>query len=177
MRYDAKATANRNPHASRMRKRHGPSITVGVSGVSGNVRGGGWMRGRKPDEKLKREPRNIRNRLRRQHEKADADLEMLYEAGYKRPEDWDLEELARGRPRNKKGDFGGRPPSWITPHVQAEIRRRFKDKAFQEMGLVLGPAIELLHRLITDPLEDPKLRLEAAKFVINHVLGNPKTRV
>lgn len=150
-----------------------------------------------PDEKPRRQylttKRQIRNRLRRavnksgfSEEKLNTEVELYMEHVAKKPiERWDLEELARGKPRNKSGGFQGRTPEWITPIIQKEIKRRLHTDTMGLMAKYLPQAIEAVGQIITSeevdfngkPIVDAKTRLAAATFVIEHFIGKPVSGV
>jgi hypothetical protein len=142
------------------------------------------MQGRPNDEsKLSRNPTQIRRRLRRRHSKFAADLDMYLEDVYQKPiEEWDLQELARGRPRSKDGTFKGRTPAWLSPAVTKEAKRRLLEHTFGELAGHVDQAVKAIGDLITSdevddngkPLVDARTRLEAAKFVIENLIGKPK---
>ena len=137
-------------------------------------------RGRPRDDKISREPRQIRNRLRRGSANITADIEMLYSKGL---EDWDWEELARGMPRNKLGTFSGKAPKWITPMVQIEAKRRLLSQVHGEMAVYLSDAIKTVVSLMGStklddngrPIVDAKTKLAAATFIIEHLIGKPQS--
>lgn len=145
--------------------------------------------GRPKDEsKLSTEPRQVRNRLRRAAKserlpKQDAQIKRDIEILYQKPvHDWDLEELARGRPRNSLGHFGGKAPAWITVAVQQEARKRLLDETFGKMANQIDLAIKTVVNLMlsteTDdkgkPVVDARTKLAAAMFVLEHFIGKPK---
>lgn len=125
-----------------------------------------------------REKKQIRARIRRRQKVTKAEFETLY----KPIEDWDPEELARGRPRNKDGNFKGRAPQWMTRQMHEAIMGRFKEVVQAEMRAHTVPALALVHKVLTDDTVDPKGRpmvaagtkLDAAKFLIEHMVGKPK---
>lgn len=143
--------------------------------------------GRANDEsKLSTKPKQIRNRLRRHGKKFDRDLELYFEHGYGKPiEEWDLEELSRGRPRNKGGTFGGSTPTWINPIVAREAKRRLLEHCLGSMAghadLAIKTISDLLKSRAVDdngkPIVDARTKLEAAKFIIENVVGKPKNRL
>jgi len=145
-----------------------------------------YVGGRPKDEsKLSTDPKQVRIRLRRAHRnpKRDGriarDMEMLYQ---KPIEEWDFEELAHGRPRAADGSFRGKPPSWVTPYVHKEAKRRLLDETIGQMAGHIGKAVKLIGELIESqeiddngkPIVDAKTKLAAATFVIEHFLGKPK---
>lgn len=140
---------------------------------------------------LSQKPSQIRNRLRRAAKRAkktgdDTDLryelERYAEVGRIRPvEEWDLEELAHGRPRGPSGKFAGPIPSWITPDVTREAKKRLYNHAFGELGsnvdLAIKTIINLINSTDTDekgkPIVDARTKLDAAKWIVEHVIGKP----
>lgn len=143
--------------------------------------------GRPKDEsKLSTDPRQVRIRLRRaakgnqkRDDRIGRDIAILYQ---KSIEDWDVEELARGRPRTANGDFRGKMPSWITPTVTAEAKRRLLDETFGNMAGHVDLAIKTVVKIMKDesiddkgkPVTDARVKLAAATFVIEHIIGKPK---
>lgn len=139
----------------------------------------------KNKDKLSKEPKQIRNRLRRKHDHFAEDLDMYLEAIGKPMHKWDMEELARGRIRDRNGGFQGRTPAWITPAVQREAKRRLMDHAFGKLAGHIDQAIIVLGNLLTStelddfgrPIVDARTKLAAATFILEHVLGKPKAVV
>jgi hypothetical protein len=134
------------------------------------------MNGRKADEKLSRDPAQIRRRLRRKHAKFDTDFQMYVESGAIKPlDEWDLEELAHGYPRNKNGRFSGVVPKWAYGPVRAECRKRLKTKALDMVAEQLNHAIRVLVDLLDD--EDSRIRLQAATLIMEYCVGKPTAKV
>lgn len=90
--------------------------------------------------------------------------------------EWDLEELARGRPRDKDGHFRGRTPTWITPALRSEAARRLKVEAMSYLSGHVDDAIKVLVDLMKNS-PDEKIQMDAAKFVIEHVIGKATAKV
>lgn len=135
---------------------------------------------------LSQDPKQIRNRLRRKADRYSADLELYIDKAYGKPmSEWDLEELARGRPRAKNGTFAGLTPKWITPAIQKEAKRRLLDHTYGNLAghvdLAVQTMVQLLKSTKTDfngkPIVDARTKLEAAKFIVEHVIGKPKALV
>lgn len=163
---------------------------VPFSSVMENAMPGGYVGSRPKDEsKLSQEPRQIRNRIRRNAKKnairdgrIERDIEMLY----KKPiAEWDLEELARGRPRTPAGNFQGGVPKWITPVILAEAKKRLLTETFGQMAAHVDLAIRTVVKVMNDeevddkgkPTTDSRTKLTAAMFVIEHITGKPKAIV
>jgi hypothetical protein len=142
-----------------------------------------YVGGRAKDEtRLSTDPAQIRRRLRRSigkpHHKQD--LQLLVQAGGMKPiEEWDLEELARGMPKNKRGKFSGKPPTWITPDIMREAKKRLLAHTNALIGEQVDQAMAVIVDLMTDdsvddkgrPCVDARTKLDAAKFIIEHVKG------
>lgn len=145
------------------------------------------MRGRSNDiTKLSTDPKQIRRRVRRSEGKIQADVDLYLQVKYQKPiEEWDLEELARGRPRDKNGKFQGAAPKWITATVQKEARRRLLEHAFGTMAAHADLAITTIANLIKSdevddkgkPLVDGRTKLQACIFILEHIMGKPKAVV
>jgi hypothetical protein len=126
---------------------------------------------------LSRDPHAVRRRLRRNEPRTSRDIAILAEVQYKPVAEWDLDELARGRPRNEDGKFPGGKPKWITRAVDTEIRNRLSVEALARLGACVGEAIDVIRDIIRSPDVDPRLKADAARFVIEHIIGKPKQRV
>lgn len=125
---------------------------------------------------LSTNPPQVRARIRRRAVPMASDVAML--ANHQKPlEEWDLEELARGRPRDVEGFFRGRAPAWITPAVRTEAARRLKLEAHTILAGNLALAIKVIVDLMTDEMTDDKLRADCAKFIIEHVIGKARQAV
>ena len=147
-------------------------------------------RPRGPDGKLLT-PKQIRSRARRRiargmsNDKAamsDLELEWLY----KPLEEWDLEELAQGRPRASDGrGFKGPKPKWITQAVHEESMKRFQETIKLGMNVRTVDALETMQLILQDnskdargrPTVSPSTKLDAAKFLLEHVVGKPQQHI
>lgn len=131
-------------------------------------------------------PKQIRARARRVLKKGKKLDDETFELWAGKPvEEWDLEELARGRPRDKAGHFRGKPPAYMPRAVHERIAERFKmlvrDQMNQNATLALGVIGNLLTNEETDekgkPLVGANVKLDAAKWLVEHVIGKPKQEV
>lgn len=89
----------------------------------------------------------------------------------------DDEELARGYCKDKRGNFGGRPPV-VIPRVlfnrmQRELFKRFDEKL--KSGLV--DALDVILNIARDPDVDATNRRQAAQYVIDRVMGKTPEKV
>lgn len=132
-------------------------------------------------------PKQIRARQRRAAKKARQPRmsEQEFDALYKPIEDWDLEELAKGRPRNRDGNFQGRKPTWITREVHERAMDLFKSAVKTEMGSLTPTAIDTIRYILEDdrtdergkPLTPAAAKLQASTFLLEHAVGKPKQEV
>ncbi len=134
------------------------------------------------------EAAKARKRARRKAAKAaevqDAkELELLYN---KPIEDWDLEELAAGRPRDANGFLPAGPkPSFIPHAVHEEAMERFRDVIRGKMRYSSLRAVEVIQEIMEDSQVDERGRplvtagdkLRAAQFLLEHYLGKPKQQI
>ena len=148
-------------------------------------------RPRTPEGKLLT-PKQIRARARRRAEAArkgkprglQAVTEQEFEALYKPIEEWDMQELAKGRPRDVNGGFAGKTPSWITREVHERAMERFKELVKMEMGSMTPSALDTIKGIMANDREDDRgkpqvpasTKLQAAQFLIEHAVGKPTQR-
>lgn len=145
---------------------------------------GGYVGGRPKDpSKLSTKPDQIRRRLRRgKNREEDLALYAQHHHSFKPVEEWDLEELAHGKPRNSAGSFQGKTPTWLTEAVVREARRRLVDHTNGLLGRNVAFAVRTMINLIKSeeiddkgrPIVDARTKLDACKFIIEHVKGKAK---
>jgi len=143
------------------------------------------MAPRTPDGKSL-SPKQIRERARRKAKRmarmTDQELDYLYR---KPVEEWDLEELARGRARGPDGTFRGPRPKWITAEVHERAMERYVAMVKSEMNSMTVTALESLTTLLSSeevdfkgrPLVSANVKADIAKFLLEHVVGKPKQHV
>jgi hypothetical protein len=146
------------------------------------------MQGRnRDDSKLSKDPRSIRARIRRKTSKLDTDIDMLLETqGYKPVSEWSLDELARGKPKDPvTGRYKTGMPAWITPRIQTEVKKRFREETLKGLARYTTAALKVLGELLvseeTDhtgkPIVSSKDRIEIAKFIVEHTIGKPPAKI
>lgn len=135
-------------------------------------------------EELSEDPKQIRARARRAR-RARKHMDAYAKQLYSKPiEDWDVEELARGRPRAKDGTFKGAAPRWLDRRLYEEAMKRFKDVANADIRALVPEAIETVEVILRNDTTDDKgrplvpasVKLEAAKWLVEHVVGKPVQR-
>ena len=131
-------------------------------------------------------PKQIRARARRKTKRSDVMSDQELEYLYKKPvEEWDLEELAHGRPKGKDGRFRGPRPKWINAAIHERAMEKYTAAVKGSMRETTVDALQLLKDLIANDDVDDKgkpivpagTKLEAAKFLIEHVVGKPTQRI
>lgn len=132
------------------------------------------------------EPAHVRSRAKRRADKAKLGTEEEFDLLNPKPvEDWDLEELARGRPRNTLGTFAGRAPSYISRAVHEAAMDRFKHLVKMTMNAHTADALTVMGTLINStevddrgkPIVPASTKLDAAKFLLEHIMGKPTQRI
>lgn len=126
--------------------------------------------------------KQVRSRARRKLQKGKRLDDETFEAWAGKPiDEWDLEELARGRPRDAGGGFRGKPPAYMPRAVHERIAERFKllvrDQMNQNATVALGVIARLLVSEEVDdkgkPLVPASVKLDASKWLVEHVVGKP----
>jgi hypothetical protein len=130
--------------------------------------------------RLSRRPSAIKARIRRNGGRAAEDIALYHELTYgdanKPVDQWTLEELQHGRPRHPTGGWRGPRPKWITPIIQAEVRRRLREETIQNLVGHTGAAIKVLAEFLKNE-EEPHLRFRAAALIIEYAAGAPDKNV
>lgn len=124
-------------------------------------------------------PGAIRKRLRRRADDIEEDYKLLHEVQstkYKPVEEWTLEELAYGKPRNANGKFDGAKPRWMTAAIREEVRRRMHEETLAQFAPQAAHAVRVLTQFLTDD-ENPRLKFDAAKLILEYVIGKPDVKV
>lgn len=144
-------------------------------------------------------PKQIRARARRRAKRMELERKMSprkrktqnaitaqeFEALYKPIEEWDIDELARGCPRTSNGAWPARTPGWITREVTEQALERFGEVVKSRMGEQTINALDTVQWVMTNkdvdhrgkPIVPPSTQLQAAQFLLEHVVGKPKQHV
>lgn len=131
-------------------------------------------------------PKQIRARARRKMKRKEFITEQEQEYLYQKPiEDWDMEELARGRPRNAKGTFTGPRPKWINAQVHEMAMERYTAAVKTDMRSSTVDALDAIRYILQNeevdsrgrPIVPVGAKLDASKFLLEHVVGKPTQRV
>lgn len=126
--------------------------------------------------------KQVRARARRTIKKGKKLDDETFEAWAGKPiDEWDLEELARGRPRDRRGGFAGKPPAYMPRAVHERIAERFKMLIRDGMNANAVAALGVIQNLLNNeeydekgkPLVGANVKLDAAKWLIEHVVGKP----
>lgn len=84
---------------------------------------------------------------------------------------WDMEELRRGRKRDKNGGWQGRDPVIVAKAVHDELVKRTLEKANELLTSNLEEAVKLLADIMKDDQVDAKERLKAIDMIMNRAMG------
>ena len=129
--------------------------------------------------RLSRTPQAIRKRIRQNGGRTAEDIALLFEVqnGHAKPVcEWTLEELQRGKPRHPVSGWLGQRPKWITPIIQAEVRKRLREETIGKLIGHTGQAIKVLATFLENE-EEPQLRFKAAQLIIEYAAGAPEKNV
>ena len=132
--------------------------------------------------------KQIRARARRRGQrntKGELMTEQDFEALYKPIDEWDMEELARGRPRDKNGNFQGSKPKWITAKIHEEAMEKFSIMVRTEMSALNITALETLAWILQQddvdnrgrPVVAAATKAQVAQFLLEHQVGKPKQQI
>lgn len=132
------------------------------------------------DEGLVMTPKQIRRRAQRKlKNNPRMSLDEAYEGTLKPLAEWDMEELARGRPRNERGTFEGAAPAFVSRQITEEALERFKVVIREEMNAQTMTGLKTLARVLDDdrvdhrgkPFVSANVKVDVAKFFLEHVVG------
>lgn len=90
---------------------------------------------------------------------------------------WDMEELRRGRKRDKNGGWQGRDPVIVAKAVHDELVKRTLSQAEELMRSNLEAAVKMLTELAVADNVEPKDRLKAIDMIMNRVMGREPQRL
>ena len=130
--------------------------------------------------------KQIRARARRRMARASKVMtDEEFDYMFKPVEEWDLEELARGRPRNLQGNFRGAKPQWITRDVHERSMDLFRQAVKTEMHSATPDAMNAVRWIVNNeevdekgrPIIPPSTKFQAAAFLLEHVVGKPTQRI
>lgn len=123
------------------------------------------------------QPSAVKKRLRKASQNYEEKLKDVALLIPKPVDEWDFEELQRGRIKDEDGKFRrGRTPTWINPLIMAEAAKRLKTLGHRELGRFTGDAIRVMIELMESSRMD-LVRFNAAKYVLDQILGQPTQRV
>lgn len=100
-------------------------------------------------------------------------------SGYDDIEDWDDEEIRRGRRRDKSGRFRGADPKVVPKAITDELTRRLLSQAEELMRDNLAAAVQVLIEIVSDEHGqfEAKDRLTATKMIMDRVMGKEPMRL
>lgn len=92
-------------------------------------------------------------------------------AGVDSLDDWDEEELERGRRRDKNGGWTGKPTRLVPTDVHKELIRRKLKEATELLKTAAPEAVRVLMTIMDDTLADASTRVQACKIVLDRAFG------
>jgi hypothetical protein len=122
-----------------------------------------------------------RSRMRRRIKRGMRVVDEAWNELYKPLDEWDAEELARGRPRNSQGNFSGRPPQYVTRELHERAMEKFKTLIRSDMNAQSITALKTIQMVLESEEVDDKgkpivpaaSKMDAAKFLLEHIVGKP----
>lgn len=164
--------------------RQTPSGVVGVKQKPARAHEGNPNAPRTAEGKLLT-AKQIRARMRRKAARGELITAEEQRMLYKPIEEWDLDELAHGRPRGPGGTLRGPAPKWITREMHERAMQMFKAAVRSQMNGQTPGAIDTINKILTSdevddkgkPIVPASTKLDAAKFLLEHVVGKPTQRV
>ena len=123
----------------------------------------------------------VNRRANRRAAKGKRITKEAWNATMKPIEEWDEEELARGRPRNAGGTFTGPKPKFLPREVHERAVERFKGIVRSEMNYQTLSALKTVETVLKSeevdhrgkPIVSAGVKIQAATFLIEHVIGKP----
>jgi hypothetical protein len=125
--------------------------------------------------------KQLRARARRRYKRADHLVEDAEQFLRKPYEEWDDEEIARGRPRDAAGGFRGRTSRYVSREVHERAMERFKGLVRENMNSMTLDALTVMRQVIGDEEEDKRgrprvpasVKIQAAQYLLDHIVGRP----
>lgn len=85
-------------------------------------------------------------------------------------ESLDDEELARGYPRAEDGSFRN-PPLVIPRAIHSRMMRELFNRSADHLKQNLREAVEVMTSIANNPANEAKVRMDAAKWIVERVMG------
>lgn len=130
--------------------------------------------------------RQVRRRAERKLKKGlhltDEEMEILF----KPLDQWDLEELKRGRPRGIDGKFRGpTPQGFLRAEIKEKIREELQRRVRGKLDTLTIDALSTIEAIMDNneidgrgrPIVPAGVKMRAAEFVVDHMMGKPVARV
>lgn len=143
-------------------------------------------RPRDPETQRLMTERQVRRRAERKLKKGlhltDEEMEILF----KPLGEWDLEELKQGRPRGIDGKFHGpTPQGFLRGEIKERVREELQRRVRAQLDGLTVDATKTISDLMNNdeidgrgrPLVPAGVKMRAAEFVVDHMLGKPVARV
>lgn len=92
-------------------------------------------------------------------------------------EDLDIEELSKGRLKDKNGNFSGRPPKFLPRQLIDAMRKEHYKRVNSVLEESLSDMVKVMRSIATDRKADDATRLKAAIYVFERFMGKIPDRV
>ena len=92
-------------------------------------------------------------------------------------EDLDIEELAKGKLKDKNGRFTGRPPKLLPRQIIDAMRKEHYKRVNAVLEESLSDMVKTMRAIALDPTADDAVRLKAAIYVYERFMGKIPDRV
>lgn len=92
-------------------------------------------------------------------------------------EDLDEEELAMGMCKNDDGEFPLKAPSIVPKAIYDAMRLQLYSRVNMKLHSSLSDAVDNIVEIMNNPGNEPQVRLKAATYVLERILGKTPDRV
>jgi len=138
-----------------------------------------------PQTQLLMTQRQARRRAERKLKKGMHLSEEEFQLLFKPLNEWDLEELKRGYPRNGKGNFARLPPSaMMRAEMKEKIREELTRRVRHSLDVLAVDSLRTIEGILGDneidgrgrPIVPASVKMKAAEFALDHMLGKATQR-
>lgn len=92
-------------------------------------------------------------------------------------EDLDIEELAKGKLKDKNGKFTGRPPKFLPRQIFDAMRSEYYKRVNALLEESLSDQVKTMIEISQDPEVEPATRLKAAIYVYERFMGKVPEKI
>jgi tRNA threonylcarbamoyladenosine modification (KEOPS) complex Pcc1 subunit len=92
-------------------------------------------------------------------------------------EDLDIDELAKGRLKDKNGKFSGRPPKFLPRQIVDAMKKEYYQRVNAVLEESLSDMVKTMRAIALDAKADDAVRLKAAIYVYERFMGKVPDRI